>query len=341
MKDIFKLGSILFLICAVAALLLSVTNNITEPVIKERNIQANNESRKEVLKEAEEFKQLDNVKANLVEEVYQGLKGNEVVGYTIKTAPKGYGGKVEVMIGISKDGKITGVKVGNHSETPGLGSKASEPTFKDQFNGKSTEKPLMVVKGSASNDNDIAAISGATITSNAVTSGVNAAINLYKEQLLNNSQNKDVQSLANEPMVKIFDNAQFKKIEGKSEGKIVATYEVFDGNKKIGYIFETELDGYENKTEVLVGITLDGTIKGLELGEKTNDNEHLKSTFDTGLTHQLEGKKIDEISLVQEKVNKDDKSQSASGAKITSKSVIEGVNSTIDFFKKITNGTGA
>lgn len=341
MKDIFKLGSILFLICAVAALLLSVTNNVTEPVIKERNIQANNESRKEVLKEAQEFKQLDNIKANLVEEVYQGLKGDEVVGYTIKTSPKGYGGNVEVMIGISTDGKITGVKVGNHSETPGLGSKASEPTFKDQFNGKSTEKPLMVVKGNASNENDVVAISGATITSNAVTSGVNAAIDLYNEQLLNNSQNKEVQSLANEPMVKIFDNAQFKKIEGNSEDKVVSTYEVFDGNNKIGYIFETKLDGYENNTELLVGITSDGTIKGLELGEKTSDNKNLKSTFDTGLTHQLEGKKIDEIYLVQEKVDKDDKSQSASGVTITSKSVIEGVNSAIDLFKKITNKTGA
>lgn len=341
MKDIFKLGSILFLICAVAALLLSVTNNITEPVIKERNIQANNESRKEVLKEAEEFKQLDNVKANLVEEVYEGLKGDEVVGYTIKTVPKGYGGKVEVMIGISQDGKITGVKVGNHSETPGLGSKASEPTFKDQFNGKSTEKPLMVVKGSASNDNDIAAISGATITSNAVTSGVNAAINLYKEQLLNNSQNKEVQSLGKDPMVKIFDNAQFKKIKDKSEGIVVSVYEVLDGKDKIGYIFETEPDGYDSKTEVLVGITLDGTIKGVELGKKTRNNEYLASTFDTGLKHQIENKKASEISLVQEKASKDNEVQAVSGATITSKSVVEGVNSAIDLFKKITNGTGA
>lgn len=184
MKDIFRLGAILFVICAVASLMLSVTNNITAPVIEQRNIQANNESRQEVLKVAEEFNEVKDVKGDLIEEVYQGTKGGEVVGYTIKTTPKGYGGKVEVMVGISNDGKISGVKIGNHSETPGLGSKSADPSFKDQYNGKSTKTPLNVVKGNASNENDIVAISGATITSKAVTAGVNAAMDVYEQKLI-------------------------------------------------------------------------------------------------------------------------------------------------------------
>ncbi|MBS6506596.1 MAG: RnfABCDGE type electron transport complex subunit G [Paraclostridium bifermentans] len=184
MKDIFRLGAILFVICAVASLMLSLTNNITAPVIEQRNIQANNESRQEVLKVAEEFSEVKDVKGDLIEEVYQGTKGGEVVGYTIKTTPKGYGGKVEVMVGISNDGKISGVKIGNHSETPGLGSKSADPSFKDQYNGKSTKTPLNVVKGNASNENDIVAISGATITSKAVTAGVNAAMDVYEQKLI-------------------------------------------------------------------------------------------------------------------------------------------------------------
>ena len=184
MKDIFRLGAILFVICAVASLMLSLTNNITAPVIEQRNIQANNESRQEVLQVAEEFSEVKDVKGDLVEEVYQGTKGGEVVGYTIKTTPKGYGGKVEVMVGISNDGKISGVKIGNHTETPGLGSKSADPSFKDQYNGKSTKTPLNVVKGNASNENDIVAISGATITSKAVTAGVNAAMDVYEQKLI-------------------------------------------------------------------------------------------------------------------------------------------------------------
>ena len=184
MKDIFRLGAILFVICAVASLMLSLTNNITAPVREQRNIQANNESRQEVLQVAEEFSEVKDVKGDLIEEVYQGTKGGEVVGYTIKTTPKGYGGKVEVMVGISNDGKISGVKIGNHSETPGLGSKSADPSFKDQYNGKSTKTPLNVVKGNASNENDIVAISGATITSKAVTAGVNAAMDVYEQKLI-------------------------------------------------------------------------------------------------------------------------------------------------------------
>ena len=184
MKDIFRLGAILFVICAVASLMLSLTNNITAPVIEQRNIQANNESRQVVLQVAEEFSEVNDVKGDLIEEVYQGTKGGEVVGYTIKTTPKCYGGKVEVMVGISNDGKISGVKIGNHTETPGLGSKSADPSFKDQYNGKSTKTPLNVVKGNASNENDIVAISGATITSKAVTAGVNAAMDVYEQKLI-------------------------------------------------------------------------------------------------------------------------------------------------------------
>lgn len=181
MKDIFKLGSVLFAICAIAALALGITNNITQPVIEERNIQANNESRKEVLSDAEEFKLVENINNDVVEEVYEGLKSGETIGYTIKTLPKGYGGTVEVMVGITSEGKVNGIKIGNHSETPGLGSKAAESPFKDQFNGKGVEEALTVVKGNASSENDIVAISGATITSNAVTSGVNAAMEIFNQ----------------------------------------------------------------------------------------------------------------------------------------------------------------
>ena len=73
MKDILKLGVTLFAICAVAALVLGVTNNITAPVIEERNIQASNEARKTVLPEADEFKELEGMNSDIVLEVYEGI----------------------------------------------------------------------------------------------------------------------------------------------------------------------------------------------------------------------------------------------------------------------------
>lgn len=185
MKNIVKLGATLFGICAVAALSLGIVNQITAPVIEDRNIQANNESRQIVLPEANEFKIIENIdglEGSIVAEVYEGLNGSEIVGYTIKTLPKGYGGAIELIVGISKDGIITGTNIGNMAETPGLGTKASEPAFKDQYLNKEV-KELVIVKGKASNDDEIEAISGATITSNAITEGVNAAIEIFNSSL--------------------------------------------------------------------------------------------------------------------------------------------------------------
>jgi len=334
MKDIFKLGTTLFGICAVAALILGVTNNITAPVIEERNIQASNEARKIVLPDADEFKKLDDINSDMVVEVYEGIKGNNVVGYTIKTSSKGYGGAIESMVGISKDGKITGVEIGNHSETPGLGSKATEPTFKNQYLDKDVSKPLLVIKGSANNENEISAISGATITSNGITNGVNAAMKIYNEKLSENA-NESSQNENIDPKLKIFENATFKDVSKTIDGEVVNLYEAIENSQLIGYIFDTQTDGYGGKTEVLVGITVDGKIKGVELGSNTKKNQYASSAFDTGLQKQFENKSAKNLELVSELSGDDNDIQAVSGATISSKSIVDAVNVAINLFNKM------
>ena len=186
MNSIVKLGLNLFIICAVAALLLGITNQVTEPVIANRNIQSNNESRQIVLPDANEFilvsddeyKNIDGI----ISEVYEGKNGSETIGYTIKVIPKGYGGPIELIVGILNDGTISAINIGSMSETPGLGAKASDSNFKDQFKGKQTSE-LILIKGNTSEKNEVSAISGATITSSAVTDGVNVAIDLFNSYL--------------------------------------------------------------------------------------------------------------------------------------------------------------
>ncbi len=186
MKEISKLGLILLLICAVAAALLSLAYDFTIDKIVAQREMTNQLSRQEVLSDAESFEMieadlLDKVKLEneLVVEIYEGLSGGNLVGYTIKTLPSGFGGSVEVITGISTQGEVTGMRVGNHQETPGLGANATLPDFYEQYQGKSTASELAVVKAGASG-NEIQAISGATITSKAVTKGVNMAIEAYK-----------------------------------------------------------------------------------------------------------------------------------------------------------------
>ena len=183
MNSILKLGLNLFVICAVAAGLLAGTNQITAPLIEKRNEQANNEARQTVLSDAKEFKLLDSSQykaASDVEvvEVYEGLNGSDLAGYTIKVLPTGYGGEIELMVGVKNDGTISGINIGNMSETPGLGARSKEEAFYGQYASKPATE-LTVIKSGSPGETEIQAISGATITSKAVTSGVNAAVEVY------------------------------------------------------------------------------------------------------------------------------------------------------------------
>lgn len=101
----------------------------------------------------------------------------EVIGHIFSVTTKdGYaGGSIKISVGITNDGEITGLGFLDISETPGLGMNAVKPEFKDQYTGKNVDS-FVVTKSGASADNEIDAISGATITTDAVTNAVNGAI---------------------------------------------------------------------------------------------------------------------------------------------------------------------
>ena len=188
-KDMFKLGLNLLIISAVAALLLALTNSVTASTIAQRNEQANAEARKLVLESAQDFEEVkdvktDNSKGVEVSEIYEAkdASGN-TVGYTLKVLPSGYGGTIELMVGIdSAKGQVSGINVVSNSETAGLGAKSTDPEFSDQYKGKPLEE-LSVLKNGTPGDTEIKAISGATITSTAVTNGVDVAIEVYNNSL--------------------------------------------------------------------------------------------------------------------------------------------------------------
>lgn len=195
-KEIIALGIRLLIITAIAALVLGWAHKITLDPIKQQNIKTNNEAMKEVLPSAESFQKiasktpeagekmdLDLKADSAVSEVNKAVKGSDTIGYTVKISTKGYGGLIEMVVGISKEGKVEGIKILSHSETPGLGAKAPEPEFSGQFKGKPTDKPLQIVKTAPSGDNQIQAITGSTITSTAVTKGVNEAVDFFKSEL--------------------------------------------------------------------------------------------------------------------------------------------------------------
>ena len=110
---------------------------------------------------------------------FVGIFEGEPRGVAFETSGKGYGGDVGLMVGIDvKDNKLLGVGVTTHAETPGMGARAkSEPGFVAQFKEMSLEKPFKVAQDGGS----INAISGATITSRAVSAAATDAEEIYQK----------------------------------------------------------------------------------------------------------------------------------------------------------------
>ncbi len=172
------LSTVLLVISVVVALLLAFTNSVTNDKIAENSRAEQNAAKKEVMKEADEFIDLNYSKGN-VGAVYQAKSGGKECGWCVSVAPNGYGGEFDLMVGISPDFKVTGIKVVSNSETAGLGAKCTEESFSGQFAEKTT--PVKVIKNGEPSDNEIVAITGATITSQAVADGVNEAVGAIKE----------------------------------------------------------------------------------------------------------------------------------------------------------------
>ena len=117
-------------------------------------------------------------------EVMKALDGGgNVLGYVITVNDhEGYGGDIEFMMGVRNDGTLNGISLLSISETAGLGMRAEE-VLKPQFAGKTAES-FTYVKSGAAGDDQIDAISGATITTNAVTNGVNGGLYYFREVLM-------------------------------------------------------------------------------------------------------------------------------------------------------------
>ena len=125
----------------------------------------------------------DNGGASLISVVAAKDASGAETGYIVKGSAAGYGGSVIVVVGVDADLKVTGISFPETlPETAGLGKKATEPAFYEQFAGKGTK--LSVKKGGGAGEDEIDAISGATITSTAVTNTVNAATEFVQDYIL-------------------------------------------------------------------------------------------------------------------------------------------------------------
>jgi len=177
-KEPVRLTGILLAITFTVALMLGAVNGVTKDKVAENKILSVSQAMEELYPGAEFSKiTADNKDARIIG-AYEAKKSLETLGYCVKAETAGFGGKIEMIVAVNAEGDVKGVKILGHSETPGLGANACEKGFLSQFKGKSGS--FKIVKNGEPGGMDIVAVSGATITSNAVADGVRAAMDFVE-----------------------------------------------------------------------------------------------------------------------------------------------------------------
>ena len=175
-EDIIKPVGVLLAICIIIPLALSVTNKVTAKKIAELEA-ANSKKNMQSLIDADNFEECENGEITY----YAAINGGKTAAYIITESSKGYGGDVSVMTAIKPDGTVAGVAILDVSgETPGLGQNAAKESFFSQYIG--LKKGVSVLKnGAKAENNEVDAVTGATITSTAVTRAVNKALDDFEK----------------------------------------------------------------------------------------------------------------------------------------------------------------
>ncbi len=174
-NKIVHLGVVLFGITAVTGLVLGGVEHITSGPIAAQRAKQKSDALAATLPGVVEFKNVDVEGEGLIKEIYAGSEGDEIKGYCFTVTTKGFGGLLTLVCGINNEGRVMDISILESNETPGLGARTAEPAFKDQFHERLAEGALEVTKTPPQDEKQIQAVSGATISSRAVTGAVNAA----------------------------------------------------------------------------------------------------------------------------------------------------------------------
>lgn len=293
---------VLAAIATVAAVALATTNLVTEGPIAQRNLGEAQAALEEMFPEtdAQGFESIATEESGGLQFAYRVMKDGQVIGYAFKETAQGYAGPVEVLAGMNADKSLRGITVGGSGfqETEGLGSKAKDPTFTDQFKGKTL--PLSLGE-------DIDGIAGATITSRAVVEGLNQGANKLEVLLGGASQPMPDGSAAP-------DNSTAPDSAGAPSGGTASR------------MANASVIGYGGPVLVSLGLDDKGNIATLNVGQaRFAETDGLGSKVrEESFTAQFIGK-TPPVSL--------DDVDAVAGATVSSQAVVDAINEAAEFVK--------
>ena len=291
-NDFVKPIVVLGVICLVTSLLLAVTNNVTAPIIAENAVKTANATRQALLPSADTFTEV------------------APETYVITAQAKGYGGEVPVMVAFNAEGTIEAVQFLDNDETPGLGQKVKSEAFQSQFSGMPAEEFGL---------SDIDAITGATISSGAAASAINAAIAAYNQEA--GVAGEDLSALSPEELraALLPDAGAITPVDVSADG----VTEAYKG-EAYGVVIYAQAEGfYKKPVTAAVGFDDDGVITGVYIDAS---NETADVGGQVGRP-RFAGQFVGKTSL--------DGVDAVAGATISSNAAMDAVQKAIDAFSTV------
>lgn len=363
MKEVVKTTLNLVIICLCVGACLSLVDQITKGPIKENQIKKINKNRQDLIP-ADEYIDLfsdekhklsesvqNSLKSSGVASFVKALKDNKETGYVVQAQSDGYSSRIDIMYGISPEFELLGVKILSSAETPGLGENIKDNKFLDEFKNKDILAIQLTKDDPASGK--IEALTGATISSRAVTEGIFKSLKAIKENLGEGSSAGSIKK-AFKPE---FSQSKKLGINMNPFGSTVSAHEkqihpvlkellpadnykqvmtggyaaVKDG-KRIGFVVQSSADGHE--TPVIVGFALDSDFRIIKVevikqqdtpgyGEKATHPDYL---------NQFVGKTLEQLRFSR-RADSDGSINAVTGATITCKAVFEAVKTGIEKLK--------
>ncbi len=180
MRDFAKMISVLFIACGLAAGSLALVNAVTKEPIASHEKRQREAALREVFPSADEFISV------VPDRIWEALSKGRSAGHVFLVQVQGYSGPITLVFGTDANGAVTGLRVLSHSETPGLGAKIATASFRDQFQNQRLEQ--LALKRDDPAQGRIDAVTGATISSRAVTKAVRSTLESFGKEKVGEGQ---------------------------------------------------------------------------------------------------------------------------------------------------------
>lgn len=319
--NVVKVAANLTLACLFSGVIIAGVHTITAPEAARQKELAKTQAMQELVKDADQFTPIAGKNG-----WFEAKKGGKLLAVVLPSESKGYGGAIKLLVAVAPDGKVYDFKVLGHNETPGLGDNIKKPKFKDQFAGKSLEQ-LNVVKQPVSDGSAVEAITGATISSRAVTAAVREAVEAVAAestgQPANTNHAANTQPITDPERLTVLRElvpqaTNFHTVVGKLNWVAVE-----QNDQLLGYVLPVESNGHGGIMRLAVGVSTDGRVMAAKTMAHKETRQKAEDVLAPAYLQQFAG-------LTLADLNGGVKIDSVAGATVTSKAVLMAMITAVD-----------